>query len=61
MMRAMGVVPWSGMNVACGVVGVSWTTFVLTTAAGSASWSYVTASVSIVFERDPTNILADIR
>jgi hypothetical protein len=44
-MRAMGLVPWSGMNVACGVVGVSWLTFLLTTAAGSASWSYVTASV----------------
>lgn len=45
-MRAMGFVPWSGMNVACGVVGVKWTTFILTTAGGSASWSYVTASVS---------------
>ena len=44
-MRAMGFVPWSGMNVACGVVGVDWKTFWLTTAAGSASWSYVTASV----------------
>lgn len=50
-MRAMGLVPWSGMNVACGVVGVSPVTFLLTTAAGSASWSYVTASVSgIVIE-----------
>ena len=47
-MRAMGFVPWSGMNVACGVVGVKWTTFVLTTAGGSASWSYVTASVSSI-------------
>jgi hypothetical protein len=45
-MRAMGIVPWSGMNVACGVVGVDRLTFLLTTAAGSASWSYVTASVS---------------
>ncbi len=44
-MRAMGVVPWSGMNVACGVVGVNWMTFVATTAVGSASWSYVTANV----------------
>jgi hypothetical protein len=44
-MRAMGLVPWSGMNVACGVVGVNPITFLLTTAAGSASWSYVTASV----------------
>jgi len=45
-MRAGGFVPWSGMNVACGVVGVDWKVFWLTTAAGSASWSYVTASVS---------------
>ncbi len=47
-MRAMGIVPWSGMNVACGVVGVDVLTFLLTTAAGSASWSYVTASVSLL-------------
>ena len=51
MMRAMGFVPWSGMNVACGVVGVDWKTFWLTTAAGSASWSYVTASVGNILTR----------
>lgn len=50
-MRAMGFVPWSGMNVACGVVGVDWKTFWLTTAAGSASWSYVTASVGNILSR----------
>ncbi|KAL7425215.1 hypothetical protein Q5752_000903 [Cryptotrichosporon argae] len=50
-MRAMGFVPWSGMNVACGVVGVDWKTFWLTTAAGSASWSYVTASVGNILAR----------
>lgn len=50
-MRAMGIVPWSGMNVACGVVGVNWRTFWLTTAAGSASWSYVTASVGNILSR----------
>ena len=50
-MRAMGFVPWSGMNVACGVVGVNWKTFWLTTAAGSASWSYVTASVGNILSR----------
>jgi hypothetical protein len=50
-MRAMGLVPWSGMNVACGVVGVDWKTFWLTTAAGSASWSYVTASVGNILSR----------
>ncbi|WVR07960.1 hypothetical protein IAU60_005003 [Kwoniella sp. DSM 27419] len=50
-MRAMGFVPWSGMNVACGVVGVDWRTFWLTTAAGSASWSYVTASVGHILAR----------
>ena len=59
-MRAMGLVPWSGMNVACGVVGVSWVTFLLTTAAGSASWSYVTASVGdilgqLALPKDPGN------
>lgn len=51
LMRAMGFVPWSGMNVACGVVGVNWRTFWLTTAAGSASWSYVTASVGNILSR----------
>ena len=50
-MRAMGFVPWSGMNVACGVVGVDWKIFWLTTAAGSASWSYVTASVGNILSR----------
>ncbi len=50
-MRAMGFVPWSGMNVACGVVGVDWKVFWLTTAAGSASWSYVTASVGNILAR----------
>jgi hypothetical protein len=39
------------MNVACGVVGVNWKTFWLTTAAGSASWSYVTASVGNILSR----------
>jgi len=50
-MRAMGIVPWSGMNVACGVVGVDYITFLLTTAAGSASWSYVTASVGDILSQ----------
>lgn len=50
-MRAMGFVPWSGMNVACGVVNVDWKIFWLTTAAGSASWSYVTASVGNILSR----------
>jgi len=50
-MRAMGFVPWSGMNVACGVVNVDWRVFWLTTAAGSASWSYVTASVGNILSR----------
>jgi hypothetical protein len=50
-MRAMGFVPWSGMNVACGVVNVDWKVFWLTTAAGSASWSYVTASVGNILSR----------
>ena len=47
----MGFVPWSGMNVACGVVNVDWRVFWLTTAAGSASWSYVTASVGNILSR----------
>ncbi|WVQ84760.1 hypothetical protein IAT38_006917 [Cryptococcus sp. DSM 104549] len=59
-MRAMGFVPWSGMNVACGVVGVDWKVFWVTTAAGSASWSYVTASVGNILARLslPTGALA---
>jgi uncharacterized membrane protein YdjX (TVP38/TMEM64 family) len=39
------------MNVACGVVGVDWRTFWLTTAAGSASWSYTTASIGDLLAR----------
>jgi hypothetical protein len=39
------------MNVACGVVGVDWKVFWITTAAGSASWSYVTASVGNILSR----------
>lgn len=39
------------MNVACGVVNVDWKIFWLTTAAGSASWSYVTASVGNILSR----------
>lgn len=50
-MRAMGLVPWSGMNVACGVVGVNPVTFLLTTAAGTASWSYVTASIGDILQQ----------
>jgi len=38
-MRATGLVPWSGMNVACGVVGVRWTVFCATFAAGGLSWN----------------------
>ena len=60
-MRAMGFVPWSGLNVACGVVGVDWRIFWLTTAAGSASWSYVTASVGNILSRlaIPASALAE--
>ncbi|GHJ84461.1 hypothetical protein NliqN6_0863 [Naganishia liquefaciens] len=50
-MRAMGLVPWSGMNVACGVVRVNPITFLLTTAAGTASWSYVTASIGDILHQ----------
>lgn len=39
------------MNVACGVVGVSPVTFLFTTAAGTASWSYVTASVGDILQQ----------
>lgn len=49
-MRATGLVPWSGMNVACGVVGVRWTVFCATFAAGGLSWNvsslYFCASLS---------------
>lgn len=50
------------MNVACGVVGVDWRVFWLTTAAGSASWSYVTASVGHIIGRlsvPSTSVLMD--
>jgi hypothetical protein len=38
-MRATGLVPWSGMNVACGVVGVRWEVFCATFFVGSLSWN----------------------
>lgn len=39
------------MNVACGVVRVNPATFLLTTAAGTASWSYVTASIGDILHQ----------
>lgn len=39
------------MNVACGVVGVNPATFLFTTAAGTASWSYVTASIGDILHQ----------
>ena len=39
------------MNVACGVVRVNPVTFLLTTAAGTASWSYVTASIGDILHQ----------
>lgn len=50
-MRATGLVPWSGMNVACGVVGVPWGVFCGTFAAGSLSWNYVTSQVGAILMR----------
>ena len=52
-MRATGLVPWSGMNIACGICAVDPRTFWLTTAAGTASWSYITASVGEIASRLP--------
>ncbi|CED82666.1 Predicted membrane protein [Phaffia rhodozyma] len=60
-MRATGLVPWSGMNVACGVVGVRWDVFCGTFAAGSLSWNYVTSQVGALLMQisQPTNPSSD--
>lgn len=52
--RLVGIVPWSGINVACGVLGVSlWDCF-LGTFIGAIPWTAVTCQVSVHSpSRDP--------
>lgn len=44
-MRLIGVVPWSGINIACGVCGVSLTDCMLGTFIGCLPWTAVTCQV----------------
>ncbi|KAF8314805.1 hypothetical protein DL93DRAFT_995916 [Clavulina sp. PMI_390] len=44
-MRLVGVVPWSGINVACGVVGVKWWDCFLGSFIGTMPWTAVTCQV----------------
>ena len=44
-MRLIGVVPWSGINIACGVCNVSLTDCMLGTFIGCLPWTAVTCQV----------------
>ena len=44
-MRLIGVVPWSGINIACGVCGVSLSDCMLGTFIGCLPWTAVTCQV----------------
>jgi hypothetical protein len=44
-LRLIGVVPWSGINIACGVCGVSFTDCMLGTFIGCLPWTAVTCQV----------------
>jgi SNARE associated Golgi protein len=47
-LRLIGVVPWSGINIACGVCGVSLSDCALGTFIGCLPWTAVTCQVSLV-------------
>jgi uncharacterized membrane protein YdjX (TVP38/TMEM64 family) len=46
-LRLIGVVPWSGLNIACGVCGVSIADCFLGTFIGALPWTAVTCQVNI--------------
>lgn len=48
-MRLVGVVPWSGINVACGVCGVSWKDCFVGSFIGTLPWTAVTCQVRFFF------------
>jgi len=47
-LRLIGVVPWSGINIACGVCGVSMTDCLLGAFIGSMPWTAVTCQVCLL-------------
>src|SRR5713101_6997466 len=52
--RLVGIVPWSGINVACGVLGVSLRDCFLGTFIGAIPWTAVTCQVGVHYpSRDP--------
>ena len=58
--RLVGIVPWSGINVACGVLGVSlWDCF-LGTFIGAIPWTAVTCQVGVQRPSRKPNIITDI-
>lgn len=51
-LRLIGVVPWSGINIACGVCGVSLVDCMLGTFIGCLPWTAVTCQVSLFHTRN---------
>ncbi|EIM88407.1 uncharacterized protein STEHIDRAFT_54151 [Stereum hirsutum FP-91666 SS1] len=49
-LRLVGVVPWSGINIACGVCGVSLTDILLGTFIGSLPWNAVTCQIGDILQ-----------
>ena len=62
-LRLIGVVPWSGLNIACGVCGVSIADCFLGTFIGALPWTAVTCQVTIsIFSRvNPLILLGLLR
>ncbi|KAJ7638878.1 snare associated Golgi protein-domain-containing protein [Roridomyces roridus] len=49
-MRLIGIVPWSGINIACGVCGVSIWDCMLSTFIGSLPWTAVTCQIGDILQ-----------
>jgi len=62
-LRLIGVVPWSGLNIACGVCGVSFADCFLGTFIGALPWTAVTCQVIIqtFFHADPCVLIVTFR
>jgi uncharacterized membrane protein YdjX (TVP38/TMEM64 family) len=49
-LRLIGVVPWSGLNIACGVCGVSWWDCGLSSFIGTMPWTAVTCQIGDILQ-----------
>ncbi|KAI0322514.1 snare associated Golgi protein-domain-containing protein [Amylostereum chailletii] len=49
-LRLIGIVPWSGINVACGVIGIALTDCVFGTFIGSIPWTAVTCQIGDILQ-----------